>query len=126
MKISIRPLDVLIFGAFAFLGLFLLLNSARRAFSAGGVLRVYADGIEYEYPLGEDRTIEVEGVLGTTKIELKNSRARIVDSPCPNRICVSMGSVGRGSPGSLVCLPNDVIVSVGSLVEDGEFDALAR
>lgn len=56
-----------------------------------------------------DGTIPVEGVLGTTTVEIKQGRVHVLDSPCGNHICMHTGWIS--SPGQIiVCLPNQVIV----------------
>lgn len=72
----------------------------------------------YEYPLSKDAVYEVEGEIGITRVEVRDGRVRIIDSPCPNKTCVnqSWGTV-------LVCLPNQIIVTTE---ESGGFDAIAE
>ncbi|MEI8183113.1 MAG: NusG domain II-containing protein [Desulfomonile sp.] len=65
------------------------------------------------YPLNRDVRFEVHGPLGKTVIQIKNGRARIVSSPCRNKICVNMGSLGQEG-GVLVCVPNEVVVRIGN------------
>jgi hypothetical protein len=76
------------------------------------------------YPLGEDRLVHVEGPLGTTDVSIKDGRAAIVSSPCPKGICMHMGEIGRHG-GVLVCVPNKVLVTVGTGRPDG-LDAVSR
>lgn len=62
-------------------------------------------------PLKEipDGTIPVEGVLGTTTVEIKQGTVHVLDSPCGNHICMHTGWIS--SPGQIiVCLPNQVVV----------------
>ena len=56
---------------------------------------------------------------------LKNGKVRIVDSACPNKDCIRQG-VG----GTLVCLPNDVIITIENADSEtdgakGKFDAVS-
>ena len=86
----------------------------------GSVVRVEAAGEVYEYPLEADGIYEVEGALGKTVFEITESRVHITESACPNKICVA---AGFSSP--IVCLPNQVIITVED--EEGEaFDAVAQ
>ena len=84
----------------------------------GNKFIVNADGNEYEYSLLENRTYEVSGRLGITKIEVNDGRVRIVDSPCKNKTCIHQGW-GK----HIICLPNDVIITV---VSGDDFDAIAQ
>ena len=63
------------------------------------------------YPLGEDRTIEVEGILGTTTVVIENGEVYVSDSPCPNKVCIRMGRKGEVGD-TIVCLPNRIYISI--------------
>ncbi len=76
------------------------------------------------YDLREDRVVPVSGPLGKTILEIKNGRARITASPCPHKICIGMGGVGKEG-GLLVCVPNEVVVRVGSGNAEG-LDAVSE
>jgi hypothetical protein len=65
----------------------------------------------YILPLDKNRTLSVEGPAGNTTIEIKDRKVRITDSPCRNKLCVKQGWINSGS---IVCLPNRVIVTVGN------------
>lgn len=60
----------------------------------------------------EKKTIEVEGPLGTTVVEVEGTRAHVVSSPCPDKICIRMGWLERAGDYS-ACLPNRVLLEVG-------------
>lgn len=67
--------------------------------------------------------IEVAGPLGTTVIEVGDRSARIVDSPCPLKLCVRTGALDR--PGRVAaCLPNRVALE--ALGPGGDVDAVGR
>ena len=78
----------------------------------GGAVRITgADGFRLEVPFGTGMTFDVPGPLGTTVVEVGESGARVVSSPCPNKLCIAMGPAD--APGrSAVCVPNGVIVTV--------------
>ena len=81
------------------------------------MLEVDADGREYAYSLSENGLYDFEGPLGTTVIEIKDGKARIVSSPCPNGTCMK-----AGWSSTLCCLPNKIIaVSTAS----GDVDAIS-
>ncbi len=63
----------------------------------------------YRLPLETGKTVPVEGPMGTTIVEIKGSRVRIQDSPCHNKLCIRQGWINKGS---LVCLPNKVVVTI--------------
>lgn len=111
-----KPLDILICLA-------LLCAAALSAVprGAGSAVRIEADGRVWLHDLSRDGTIEVEGPLGTTVVEISGGEARIVSSPCPGGTC--MRGSASNPPDTLVCLPNRVIVTIEG--EGGQIDAAA-
>jgi hypothetical protein len=78
----------------------------------------------YILPLGDDKTLSVKGSEGTTVIEIKGKKVRILDSPCRNKLCIRQGWVGAGG---VVCLPNKVVVTIrGHEDNENEIDAVTR
>jgi len=113
MKLKIG--DYLIFLYILFISIFLI---SKIRVKNGKKFIVNADGKEYEYSLMENKIYQVSGSLGITKIEVKDGRVRIIDSPCKNKTCIHQGWGNH-----IICLPNDVIITV---VSEDEFDALAQ
>ncbi|MEW6066834.1 MAG: NusG domain II-containing protein [Nitrospirota bacterium] len=64
----------------------------------------------YVLPLEKDRIVSVEGRIGRTVIEIKNHKVRLIESPCPNKLCIKQGWIDSGA---IVCLPNRVVVTIG-------------
>jgi hypothetical protein len=62
-------------------------------------------------PQSKSVLVSVEGPLGNTTIEIKDRKVRITDSPCNNKLCIKQGWI---TSGSIVCLPNRVVVTVGN------------
>ena len=62
-------------------------------------------------PLDQDQTIYVKGPLGLTEIEVKKGRARIVRSPCKNKVCIKSGYI-RYADRLAACIPNRVVVRI--------------
>ncbi|MBU0956536.1 MAG: NusG domain II-containing protein [Spirochaetes bacterium] len=108
------------------LGLALTILSAWLVYAGPAAARlvVQAGGVDYIYPLSENRIIEVPGPLGVTKIEIKDKAARIVESPCNNKTCISAGwQQGTGSWSA--CLPNTVFMRIdGEDSDEHQFDAV--
>ena len=69
-------------------------------------------------------TLRVEGPLGATTIEIAGDRVRVLDSPCPHRLCVKAGAIGRAGE-LVVCVPNRVVVRVEGGSRKG-VDAVTR
>ncbi len=91
----------------------------------GSMAMVHAPGTaDRTISLLEDRLIEVQGKLGISRIEVKSGRVRMVESACPNRLCLQMGWVER--PGqSVICLPNQVWLTIEGAPGEGP-DAVTR
>lgn len=86
-------------------------------FSGGDSIKIEVNGKVYGvYPLSVNRVFDVEGPLGKTVIEVKDRRVRVVSSPCPNKLCIHQGFVRAGS---IICLPNRVVITIGVHSVDG-------
>lgn len=119
------PADIVLLAATLVVAAALFFLMPRWVLSSGNEIEILAhDTVVGRYPLNVDRTIPVAGPLGTTVVEIKDGRARIVSSPCPNKVCVHMGEFGTEG-GVLVCVPNEVVVRVGKEQPNG-LDAVSR
>lgn len=112
---KLRPFDYIFIIAVLSLGIFFTIKNVSKR---GNIIKVNAAGNNYEYSAKNDGIYKVKGALGITTFEIKDGRVRIIDSPCPNKTCVNQG---WHSP--LVCLPNNVIIT---MEEQGEFDAISE
>ena len=108
---SFRALDILIIILVAVAGIFL---TVRGLGQKGSRVVVNAAGVKFEYSAELDGTYTVAGELGPTTFEIKDGRVRIIDSPCPNKTCIS-----QGWHNPLVCLPNKVMITVENETEQG-------
>lgn len=66
------------------------------------------------YPLleeGRDLFLDIEGVNGITRIHLLADRVRVVESACPDKICVNTGWIWNSAQ-SIACLPNKVVIKI--------------
>ncbi len=68
-------------------------------------------GGDWLYPLGVDRTVSVKGPLGDTVVEIRGGQARVLSSPCAEKICVRSGAVARQGQW-IACLPNRVFLDI--------------
>jgi hypothetical protein len=53
------------------------------------------------------KTYAVQGSKGKLVIETSNNKAKVIDSSCTHKTCMSMKSIGRSSE-YIVCIPNEV------------------
>ncbi len=89
----------------------------------GSEVRIEVDGkLKYTFPLSTDRTVEVNGAIGETTVEIKGGKVRIKDAPCINKICIHEGWIEKGS---IVCLPNRVVVTVSGPDKSKDPDAIS-
>lgn len=65
----------------------------------------------------------VQGLIGPVVIEHGNGKARILQAPCPNLLCVRQGAV-RHVHDRLSCLPSAVTVTIEGKGTGEELDAL--
>lgn len=110
LKKLLRPGDLLVLlaGISGWLTLSLALWQSGPAEQA----QIRRDGVLVAaYALNEDRTVSIEGALGTTVIRIESGRARVVSDPGPRQYCVKQGWLTR--PGEMaLCAPNHVSVSL--------------
>lgn len=79
----------------------------------GRTVQIEADSLPvYRLPIDEEKTVSVKGPHGNTIVEIKNHKVRIIESPCPNKLCIQQGWIESGA---VVCLPNRVVVIIGDI-----------
>jgi hypothetical protein len=116
-----RPLD-----PFVFLGaLAVILAGFAYGLSggSGNTVRITTPYDEYSYPLSKNRVLEVRGSLGAMKLEIRNGKARVLESGCPGQVCIKRGWIFRIGD-SAVCVPNRVIMKIES--EKRELDGITE
>lgn len=64
------------------------------------------------FNINEDNYYTLQGDYGTFNIEVKDGRCRAIDVECPNQICVHTGWISIDNPVPIICLPNNLIVSI--------------
>lgn len=89
---------------------------------------VVTDGerLLYQARLDQAGLVDIDGPLGTSRLRLDPDGARIVQAPCPLKICMQMGPVRR--QGELIaCVPNRILVQVeGGPREASRHDLISR
>jgi len=90
------------------------------------VLVTCGDELCFTAPLDQPRTVVIDGPLGQTLLVIDEQGVRIIDSPCPYKICVNMGPA-KHTADLLACVPNHILVRIdGSSGEEKAYDLLSR
>ena len=90
------------------------------------VLVTCGDALFFTAPLDQPRTLAIDGPLGRTKLVIDEQGARIIESPCPRKICISMGAA-KHTADLLACVPNRILVHIdGSSNKEMSYDLLSR
>ena len=80
------------------------------------------DAPDQRLALSADQVRDVQGRIGTSRLEVRDGRVRFIDSPCVGRYCVHAGWLSRSGQVA-ACLPNGVVVEVTG--GDREYDAVS-
>ena len=79
--------------------------------AGGQVIATVQDRVVFVAPLNIDRTVDLQGPLGTTVLQIAAGKVRILSSPCRNKTCVRMGEVHQDGD-VLACLPNKLVIRI--------------
>lgn len=92
--------------------------------ASGGsaVVSVTAGGEHYgTFSLDQDQTVDING---TNQLVIEDGSARMEWADCPDQICVEHRKISRNGE-SIICLPNQVVISVESSQDSG-LDGVVR
>ena len=67
--------------------------------------------LEKKISLLEEKKFEIKGKKGKILIEIRNEKIRVLESSCPQKICVNTGWINKKGQ-SIICIPNQVFVAV--------------
>lgn len=65
----------------------------------------------YRLDLREERTVEIRGVQGALRVQVRSGKVAVTDADCPNHVCVRTGWRSRAGD-VIVCVPNKTIVRI--------------
>lgn len=117
---KIKPLDIIVIAILFAVPIYFALKS-----DSGGEKHLYLihDGIKKELKF-QNSIINLEETTGhKITIEIKDSKARILESDCPNKICIKTGWIDSCGQ-SAVCVPNKTAVSIEC--KESLFDAESK
>jgi hypothetical protein len=90
----------------------------------GSMVSITVNGEHYaEYPLSDDRDIEIKQDGHINKITIKDSHVSMSFSDCSNQDCVLHHAISKTFE-TIVCLPNKVIAEITG--GESQFDAVAK
>ena len=95
--------------------------------SADSVLvRIQSPSGEWLYSLDTDTDLAIPGDLGDTEVHIHGGEAWVSDSPCRDKVCVTMGKVSA-LHGWIACLPNRVFIQIvpATTESNGEVDGVS-
>lgn len=121
MNLSLRRADFLLFFFFAAAA---LLPAVSFSLPAEGkqMVRIISYGEEYgTYPLNQDAEIEITRNGHRNVVSIQDNTVHMAYSDCKNQVCVHTGIISDHG-GTIVCLPNYVIVEIISSGEGEEED----
>lgn len=88
-------------------------------------VEIYQDGNLYDsVNILDNKEIHVDTDLGHNVILVNHGKVQMLDSDCPDKICVNTGTIDQVGQ-SIVCLPNKVYVVIAGTSEDG-IDAIVQ
>jgi hypothetical protein len=110
MFIKLKPGDwlVLVLGLGTVIWLFIALWSNE---PAGKVRIRKGNEIYATLSLNQQRTLDIPGPLGMSRIVINNGKVRFEQSPCRNQYCVHQGWMQKSGQVA-ICLPNHVSVEL--------------
>lgn len=78
----------------------------------GDTVTVSIDGQLYaEYPLTEDRVVELISDGGFNRLIIEDGYAYVEEASCPDGICSSHRPISHNGE-SIICLPNKVVIEI--------------
>lgn len=81
----------------------------------GAMIVVEIDNVEVDrkllYVPGRDHVVVYDGTAGETIVHFLERGARVVESACPDKICIQYGSMDRPGQNN-ACLPNRVVFRI--------------
>ena len=60
----------------------------------------------------EDNYYTLDGEYGIFHLEVKDGQVRAIDVECPNQICVHEGWISSANPFPIICIPNNIVVTI--------------
>ena len=87
-------------------------NIGDKSYVSNGTVTITLEGETYgEYPLGENREIEIIQEDASNLVEIKDGMVRMKEANCPDLYCVKHKAIQAGDE-VIVCLPHKLVVEI--------------
>lgn len=73
---------------------------------------IHNNEVIIEFDPNNDEVYKFTGSYGHMEVEVKDGQWRVTNEECPNHICSGVGWVNKESYIPIICIPNEVYVSV--------------
>jgi hypothetical protein len=111
----IKKIDIFIIISILACCFILSIFSYAKPFEGEPVVNVYIDGKKYDsLKLSEDIEVPIKTSYGFNNLSIKDNIAKIDDSDCNTKSCISKGGINR--PGSIiVCAPHHLVIKIETI-----------
>lgn len=114
--------DIIIFISIITFSFFYAKKLIKNNKSSKVIIESYNKSLRFD--LNNDMEIIVEGLLGESKILIKDNHIEFLESPCRDKLCIKAGIL-KNAP--LICMPNGIIVRFENNFEnDIEIDSIVQ
>lgn len=87
-------------------------------------LKIISQKGEFVYSLDEKKTLDFQVDEGVIVVEIEDGKARILSSPCRDKICVHRSWISELGEWA-ACMPNSFMILIVSSNTDGGVDAVS-
>lgn len=97
--------DIIIFVFILAFSIFYAKRLIKNGENGKAIIESYNKSLRFD--LNIDREIIIDGLLGESKISIKENNIRFLASPCRDKLCVKAGIL-KNAP--IICMPNGIII----------------
>jgi hypothetical protein len=79
----------------------------------------------YQYDLKKAEVFTIHPGNGAMQIQIKEGKVCVVQSSCPNKLCMKMGKISKTGQ-AIACVPNGVLIQISSDKDTSWIDAITQ
>ncbi len=79
--------------------------------------------VYYESINDHDKILRFQGSMGEYVVEVKSGQVRMLESACPDKLCVKQGFISSAFE-PIICLPQKIIISIKNGHEKANYDII--